>query len=363
MSTITTKKVDDVLVAGIRFRGELEEIPTTFARLYEQVKSCINGPAIALYEGRLPDGEFYLGACYPVSESVETDEVTTWTLGGAEMLTATYTGPHDSPHSIFGEIVEHMKALNLPISNDPPMRWIYLEEGGERKAMAEAASSEIQFPLMLPIWLDNLAKGTTNLAGEQARKAVMGGPEIIAYDSSPSEITEWIHGAMGRLDEVAPDEAIRKAIMAGCSHHFPDERIEEMRVEYERLGNIDELLVVMRMDKTVNGLSWYEQQVRVGDTLYVTKDPYDQEGYMNATDPDEKRAAYCHCAFVKEAIRTGEPDIPLTHCFCGAGWYNQLWEGVFGQPIRVDIVRSILKGDDSCTFAIHLPSEAMPKSG
>jgi len=45
------------------------------------------------------------------------------------------------------------------------------------------------------------------------------------------------------------------------------------------------------------------------------------------------------------------------------GWYNQLWEGIFEQPIRVDIVRSILKGDDSCTFAVHLPPEAMPKNG
>ncbi len=360
---ITVRRVDDALVAGIRFRGTFDEIPTRFGHLYEQVKPHICGPAILLYEGRLPEDQFLLGACYPVSEPVEGDGISTWTLGGAAMLTGTHTGPHDSPRTILGEIVGYIDEHGLSISNDPPIRWIYLEEGGERRATTEAATSEIQVPLMLPIWLDHLADGLVRLAGEDARDAVMSEGELPAGDAAPSDVAEWIRGAMGRLDEVVPEEAIRKVIMAGCSHHFPDERIEEMRAEYERLGNIDELLVVMRMDKTVNGLSWYEQQVRVGDTLFVTKDPFDQEGYMSATDPDEKRATYCHCAFVKEAIRAGKRDIPVTHCFCGAGWYNQLWEGIFGQRIQVDIVRSILKGDDSCTFAIHLPPGAVPKNG
>jgi hypothetical protein len=200
-----------------------------------------------------------------------------------------------------------------------------------------------------------MADGLARFAGEEARESVMAGREQPGHDSTPSEIAMWISGAMTRLGEAVPDEAIRKAIMATCSHRFPTWRIEALKAEYERLGSIDELLVVMRMDKSVNGLSWYEQQVRVGDILYVTKDPYDQEGYLAATDAGEKRAAYCHCAMVREAIRTGEPDIPLTHCYCGAGWYNQLWEGIFGQPVRVDIILSILKGDDSCTFAVHLP--------
>ena len=44
-----------------------------------------------------------------------------------------------------------------------------------------------------------------------------------------------------------------------------------------------------------------------------------------------------------------------THCFCGSGWYDQLWEGILGRPVDVEVLQSILKGDDCCTFAIHLP--------
>jgi predicted hydrocarbon binding protein len=44
-----------------------------------------------------------------------------------------------------------------------------------------------------------------------------------------------------------------------------------------------------------------------------------------------------------------------TYCYCGAGWYQQLWDGIMGQPVRVEVLKSILQGDDRCSFAIHLP--------
>ena len=44
-----------------------------------------------------------------------------------------------------------------------------------------------------------------------------------------------------------------------------------------------------------------------------------------------------------------------TYCYCGAGWYQQLWDGIMGQPVRVEVLKSILQVDDRCSFAIHLP--------
>ena len=46
-----------------------------------------------------------------------------------------------------------------------------------------------------------------------------------------------------------------------------------------------------------------------------------------------------------------------TFCYCSAGWERQQWEGAIGQPVRVDVVKSLLKGDDLCEFAIHLPED------
>jgi len=35
-----------------------------------------------------------------------------------------------------------------------------------------------------------------------------------------------------------------------------------------------------------------------------------------------------------------------------------MWETILGRsPIRVDVVESVLRGDNRCVFAIHLPEE------
>jgi hypothetical protein len=68
-----------------------------------------------------------------------------------------------------------------------------------------------------------------------------------------------------------------------------------------------------------------------------------------------KRTAYCFCPIVRTNLDRG---MPLTFCYCGSGWYRQQWEFATGKPVRsIQIVRSILQGDDVCQFAIHLPPD------
>lgn len=355
------KRVDDVLVAGARFRGEFEEIPARFGKLSEQAGNLVNGPAILLYEGRHPEGGFLLGACYPVSEPVETDEITSWTLGGVEMLTAAYTGPHDSPSAILGEIFAYIRENDVSIASAPPLRWIYKEKGDEHKKVTEETTSEIQVPLMIPVWLGRLAEGLVHFSGESAQESVMAGADSLTGISDPSDVAKWIKDAMARLDRVVTDETIRSKVMVTCSHRYPEWRLEEMRAKYEELESIDELLVIMRLDKSDGGRSWYGHQERIGNVLYETKLPYDSEKYAQASNRTERRAAYCHCGLVRAAILGGwETEISVTHCYCGAGWYHQLWEGILGMPVRVEIRRSLLKGDDCCSLAIHLPLDDLP---
>ena len=67
-----------------------------------------------------------------------------------------------------------------------------------------------------------------------------------------------------------------------------------------------------------------------------------------------KRAAYCFCPVIRARLDAG---MPVTYCYCGAGWYRQQWETATGMPVRVEVVRSVLKGDDVCSFAVHLADE------
>ena len=67
----------------------------------------------------------------------------------------------------------------------------------------------------------------------------------------------------------------------------------------------------------------------------------------------EKRRAYCHCNMIKNHL----DEMNATFCYCGAGWYRQLWEGILERPVRIELVKSLVKGDDVCQVAIHLPQD------
>jgi hypothetical protein len=99
--------------------------------------------------------------------------------------------------------------------------------------------------------------------------------------------------------------------------------------------------------------------VREGNTLYEVKIPHMAIEFLAATDAQMKRYFYCHCPWVKEALRDGNPNIPPTFCSCSAGFHKKRWEVIFGQKLRAEIVESVLNGDDWCKIAIHLPEQAI----
>ena len=53
----------------------------------------------------------------------------------------------------------------------------------------------------------------------------------------------------------------------------------------------------------------------------------------------------------------GAETIPVIYCYCGAGFYTGIWEEILQKPVKVEVLESVLKGDDVCTFAIYLPYE------
>ena len=97
--------------------------------------------------------------------------------------------------------------------------------------------------------------------------------------------------------------------------------------------------------------AWYEDPIRKGNIIYVEKVPYNQKGYQEAKTEAEKKRNYCHCPLVRKYL----DEIPSTFCYCGSGWYRQQWEGILQKPVKIEMVKSLLKGDDTCEFAIHLP--------
>jgi predicted hydrocarbon binding protein len=45
--------------------------------------------------------------------------------------------------------------------------------------------------------------------------------------------------------------------------------------------------------------------------------------------------------------------VPRLYCYCGAGFYQDIWETVLGRPVEVEVLETVLEGGEVCRIAIH----------
>jgi len=220
-------------------------------------------------------------------------------------------------------------------------------------------------------WLAKFSKGVENTVGSAVRLKVMKGSDRLAASANQQEVIDWTIEAMDRLDDLV-DAKSRRDIMTGCACHFPDQRLLPLRAEYQRTKDIDKVHMMLRQlfvsdlknvlkldDELVNKIlswGWGVAGVRRSNTIIATKVPFELKEHLASTDPREKRYHYCHCPRIREAIKSPETRISKTYCYCGAGFYKHIWETILQQPVEVEVLESVLEGNDLCKIAIHLPS-------
>ncbi len=220
-------------------------------------------------------------------------------------------------------------------------------------------------------WLLKFTHRLDEIAGEKIRKKVLRGSEKLSSGASPKERIDWIKKAMERLEALVD---IQKGIeiMTGCACQYPQSDLDEIRKAYQESKDID-LAHKMLLEKFISFLrdslklddpvvddivnrGWGLAGVKKGNTIIATKIP--KSGYLTKylkeKDPEKKRAMYCHCPIVKEAIELNVKISP-TYCYCGAGFYKGIWEYILGQKVKVEVLESVLQGDDVCRIAIYLP--------
>lgn len=112
----------------------------------------------------------------------------------------------------------------------------------------------------------------------------------------------------------------------------------------------DEVLEYVRNTPTC------QNGVREGDMIYVTKIPYMATKYLHEKDEKMKRYYYCHCPWVREAIKSGL-EISPNFCYCSAAFEKRPWDVIFDQDVKADVIETVLKGDIVCKFGIHIPKE------
>ncbi|MHA2226163.1 MAG: hypothetical protein ACXAC8_13210 [Candidatus Hodarchaeales archaeon] len=101
-----------------------------------------------------------------------------------------------------------------------------------------------------------------------------------------------------------------------------------------------------------------EAGVRKGNKVIITKIPYMTKQYIE-TDSEKRKYYFCHCPWIREALKDESQPISPVFCHMSGGYYKNYWEAVLDQPVKVELLESVIQGDEVCKFSLHLPPSIM----
>ena len=233
--------------------------------------------------------------------------------------------------------------------------------------------------------MEKLSETLKDKMGESCRDVVFKGIDLPSLGTAPEEKPKVAKRIMQRL-EAELDEKSFRGIMSSGLDVGPKEFYLPMRKKFLESKSLDDFLrqkhaeavdmlgkhsreksmfYAQGIDKEVVEFVRGNQEVmggvRKGDIIYETKIPYLIKKYLHEKDPKMKRYYACHCGWVREAIKS-DMKISPNFCYCSAGYHKRPWDIIFDQPVKADVVKSVLQGDLVCRFAIHVPKTILRKS-
>jgi predicted hydrocarbon binding protein len=147
---------------------------------------------------------------------------------------------------------------------------------------------------------------------------------------TPAKKASFIKRLMDSLLDKTSKRVAKKVMLAcgymmrdGVSRCINEHKIERTKKLYIESKNIKDF--IERLSKHGGGNLKYE-----GNSIKAT---YNR----------------CYCGSVSKT----KEKIPLTYCYCGAGWYKRLFEEVLDRPVRVEVLQSIVNGADKCVLRIY----------
>lgn len=231
--------------------------------------------------------------------------------------------------------------------------------------------------------LPDMGERLAAIAGEEARNRIFKGFALPPLGSPQEKYPSCTQQIMSKMEAELPIETCKK-ILTWNYHKVPTEAFKEKKERFEKAASIDDYLkgehdrLVEELGRSMKeGQLWYEQEitpevlefvkgnqeictgVREGDRIYVTKIPYAPKQYLKEEDPALKRYYACHCPLTRAAIREGKPNISPMFCYCSAGYERVHFDVIFDEPVEVELLESVLKGDTRCRFANKIPNGKM----
>jgi hypothetical protein len=228
--------------------------------------------------------------------------------------------------------------------------------------------------------LPSIAERLSEVVDEKTRKGVFSNIKVPQLGAKPIEYCEAASSLMKEFEQRLSPEVYRK-VLAGNHHKVSIKRFEEQKSWLKELnGDVDAWLKKMHEDIIreleeyfIEDKVWFEQVItrevldyvrgnqellagiREGQWIYNTKFPYAPQEYLEAKDPKMKRYYMCHCPLAREAVLSGEPEIPMDWCYCSAGYGKLRFDVAFGEETEAEVLESVLGGSDRCRFRFKIP--------
>lgn len=211
-------------------------------------------------------------------------------------------------------------------------------------------------------WLEKLSLALEKARGPEFRDSMMNG-------AGEGEVIPWTAGVMERLNSELSAEELHDVITS-CACHYPAKALEPVREAFAGTGSFTLAMEMLREqfresmkknlgipDQVIENLLAHGMGpagVLEENRIVATKIPRSGNlmTWLSEKDPRRRREIYCHCPRVNRALEQGIP-VPDTYCLCGAGFYRDIWETVTGEPVRVEVLRSVMNGDDTCSIAVY----------
>ncbi len=211
-------------------------------------------------------------------------------------------------------------------------------------------------------WLDKLQNGLKKIG--KADLFI----ELIKNKEEQS-LLKWTENLMKMLKKNLTHNEINE-VMIGCACITPKDYLENIRNEYAKTKDLKKVHTMLqeafekfiRQYKNLNDeqmellrkKGWGSAGKLEGNTILSTKIPKEFNKYFQTTDIQKKKYYYCHCPRIRDLFLNNEKTLDVNYCYCSAGFTKDIWEYILQRTVRVEIIESLMKGDEVCKIAIYI---------
>ena len=339
---VVHKALDETLVGQVRIHGEVTDLADVFVELNTITGDLATGSPIVIHHWGVGDESGHdMDVCIPIKEELKGTDINISVLPARDAMTIMHRGPYSEIGNSYTKVTRHTYERGHPIAESTREVYHHWDPNHPEDTVVEVQT-------ILHDWMHRFTAKLETVLGSETKDEILELMNKLDIDSPADARQKALCKALGILEDLANDEQ-RFEILSHCAHVFPKELIPPMRDLFRSTGNIDTVIEAMKK----KGGYYPKLLRRDGSIIFSEKGPSNPTAYKEAQTDAERRRAYCFCPL----IRGCHDETPAIFCNCAAGWPKQLWEGILERPLKIEIVRSLTKGDDTCEFAIHLPAE------